>query len=130
MELSLILGKVAGIYLIVVGISLLLRHEMWMYVVRKFSKSTMFIVIVALFELILGLLIITMHNVWVPSWAMIVTVIGWLMTIEAILYLLLPSNVLKQMVRSFNKPGWLLLCGFASLLLGSYLTYIVFSFSV
>ena len=39
------------------------------------------------------------HNVWVFDWSVVVTIIGWIMTIEAILYLIVP-----QFVKLF--AGW------------------------
>jgi len=126
MELSLLLGKVVAIYLIVIGISLLARQGMWMHVVKKFMKSSTLITVVAMAELILGLLIVISHNIWVQSWVVVVTLIGWIMVIEGAAYLLLPQDSMKGLIRSFNKPMWYRVCGIVSLALGLYLAYITF----
>ncbi len=127
MELSLLLGKVVGIYLLVMGISLLIRKETWMHVVKKYTKNSALMMAVATAELIVGLLIVLTHNIWVNDWVVVVTVIGWLMFIEGVVYLLLPVETMKKLVKSFNKPAYYKVCGIIALVLGILLTYITFT---
>lgn len=124
MMTSLFLGKVVGAYLVVVGASLLLRKKMWHNVVRDFTKSSMAMTVAALFELLIGLFIVASHNVWVQSWEVVITIIGWLMVFEGIAYLFIPHKVLKEKIRAFDNTTWYTMGGIIALLLGAYMVYV------
>lgn len=130
MEISILLGKIASIYLIVVGISLLVRQKSWMAVIKDFRTKPGTLMFVAFLELVLGLIIVITHNVWVTDWAVVVTIIGWLMVIEGIVYMVVPHSVTSRMIKYFNKPTWYVAGGIFSILVGVYLASFAFGLNL
>lgn len=128
MTFSLIFGKVIGIYLIIVAISMLARQGSWMKIVKQVRKNESFPRLIALFELLVGLFIVVAHNMWVASWEVAITIVGWLMLIEGAAYLLLPHSVIEKKIQFFNKPGWYTIVGIVSLVVGLYLVGVTYGF--
>jgi hypothetical protein len=62
-----------------------------------------------------------MHNGWSPPAAAIITIIGWLVVIEAAIYLLLPDDLVGRFIGTFNTEGWYIAGGLLSIALGIYL---------
>ena len=125
-DVSLILGKVIGLYLVIVGISMLARRQGWMSMVKEVRKHDATPRLIALFELLVGLFIIVVHNVWVQSWEVAVTIIGWVMLVEGVSYLILPHDAMEKKIQFFNKRGWYAVFGIVALVLGLYLVGVTY----
>jgi len=126
MASSLILGKIIGLYLVICGVSMLARKQGWMAMVKDMRKNPSFGRLMALFELLLGILIVMLHNVWVQGWEVAITLIGWVMLIEGAAYLLLPHKSIEKKIKAFNKPGWYVVTGIVILVVGLYLLGVSF----
>lgn len=79
------------------------------------------VMFVAFLELLLGLIVVVTHNVWVTDWAVVVTIIGWLMVVEGTLYMVLPHSVISRMISFFNQRRWFVAGGIFAILVGVYL---------
>jgi len=126
MVISIVLAKVFGIYLLVTGVAVITKQKPMMQLIREFVSNRPLVFVVASAELILGLLTVVNHNLWVNGWPVIITIAGWLMLIEGILYILLPADTMKSMVEFFNRKPFYVVGGIACLILGAYLTYVGF----
>lgn len=60
-------------------------------------------------NLVFGSLIIISHNIWVSDWRVMITIIGWLLFIRGIVWLAIPSVMVRwvgKMTGSF-KPFYI-----------------------
>ena len=121
MALTLLLAKVLGIFLIVVGAAILLRRRYFLPVFGSYPEQRLTRAVVSLAQLLAGLFLVVMHNGWSPPAAAIITIIGWLVVIEAGIYLLLPDDVVGRFIGTFNTEGWYIAGGLLSIALGIYL---------
>lgn len=129
-EISILLGKITSIYLLIVGLSLLIKRKSWIAVLRDMRKSPGMVMLVAFVELVLGLVIVITHNVWVTDWAVVVTIIGWLMVVEGTINMVVPHSVISQMIKYFNKPRWYTAGGVFAIIVGVYLASISFGLNL
>ena len=121
MELTILLSKVFGIYLIIGGIAYISRQRFFMSVVHDFVNERALRVIVAAAELIAGLFLVFNHNVWGNWQEGLVSLLGWLMLAEGVFYLLLPESVVRAVIKMFNVRGWYIGGGLVSIIAGLYL---------
>jgi len=126
MLFSILLGKVFAIALIAVGISLVLYRKDWRDVANEILGSKSAIYLTAFLELIIGLLVVFTHNVWVSSWPVVITIFGWLMVIEALVYLLFPHKHIIKVYRKWMRGSWYNVMAIVSIILGLYFAYFVF----
>jgi uncharacterized membrane protein HdeD (DUF308 family) len=121
MELTILLSKVFGIYLIIGGVAYVTRKKFFMSVVHDFVGEKMLRVILATVEIIAGLFLIFNHNVWGSLTEGIVSLIGWLLVVEGTFYLIMPDSIIRAVVKIFNKSAWYVGGGVLSVVAGVYL---------
>ena len=119
--LSIFLAKLLGIYMILVGLIFMLRRKAMMPAMKELIKNKSLIYIIAIRELLAGLAIILGHNIWTLGFEVIITVVGWLMLLEGIIYLILPNRLMQKLFGKFNTPVWYGAGGVAAIIIGLYL---------
>ncbi len=121
MELTILLAKVFGLYLIIGGASIMLRERYFMPVVGAFVEERLTRLVVGILELIAGLFLAVSHTDWSSIPAGVITAFGWVMVIEGTLYLLLPDESVEKLIKAMNSKYWYILGGALAIFLGTYL---------
>ncbi len=93
METSVLLAKIIGPLLFIVGLGLLINMEHYRRMMTDFGASPLSIYMAGTTALLLGLLIVTFHNVWEPQWPVIITILGWLTLIKGVIRVVAPKFV-------------------------------------
>ena len=127
-ELSIFLAKLFGLYFIIAGVIIMVRRKSLIPAVTEFGHSRALVLIVALVELIAGLAITIAHPTLTPDWRGLITLLGWWMILESVIYLTLPFSGMRKLVRMFNHSRWYISGGFISVALGIYLAGAGFGF--
>lgn len=122
MELSLFLAKLFGFYFLIIGVVFIWRRKSIMPVFEEFAGSRALMVVTALCEIFAGLAIAIVHNIWSTDFRVVITIIGYWMVIEGVIYLLLPGKkMVKNMVKVFSRPGWYVAGSLIAIVAGVYL---------
>lgn len=124
------IAKIVGIVAIIKGIAFVLKSKEMHKMMKDLVSNRAIIFIIAAVELIIGLFIVINHNIWVNSWVVIVTILGWLMIIEGTSFLLLSKNMVTKFVEVFDKERIYLAGGVLAIVAGALLTYVSFSAGV
>jgi len=124
MEWSLFIARTFGIIYLSIGIGLLLFKETYLLSLRKVLDQPGYALLGGFLAVFLGMAILTVHNLWVPNWQVLITAIGWIALIKGMLLLIFPGYIglFKSVLSVKNKT--LLTLGI--LLLGLLLTYLGF----
>ncbi len=93
METSVILAKIMGPLLLIVGLGLFINLEHYRRMLSDFGASSLSIYMAGATALLLGLLIVVFHNVWVVGWPVIITLLGWSAVIKGTVRLVAPRLV-------------------------------------
>lgn len=102
MELSYFLAKVMGLYFIIISIAFLLNRDALIAAASELMNSYALRLVLYIFTLILGILLIVSHNVWTTNFAVLVTIVGWLIFIKGAINLMFPA-IAKDMGKPFLK---------------------------
>lgn len=86
-----IIADIFSIFILVIGLSYLLQAGMWLDLVMEANNNSHWALLIAMVTLPFGLAVVFGHNIWVWDWPVLVTVIGWVMTIKSCLYLVWPT---------------------------------------
>ena len=54
-------------------------------------KNTAALYLGGIMAVVAGLLIVTFHNIWEPSWIVVITVFGWLSLLKGLMLLTFPK---------------------------------------
>lgn len=123
MDITIILTKILGIYMLVAGLSGLLYPGRMKSAMKEFMKSSILPYFDAALALIFGLFIVLTHNIWEGLNAIIITFIGWFALAEGLLLMLLPQDSIKKMIERFHSPTTMKTFSIIAIILGLYLTY-------
>lgn len=126
MDLSIFLARLMGIYLLVVGFSVIIKHRALRKAVFNLVGKMLLLQVTGMFILILGLLLVLSHNIWDGSWRVLITLLSWGVLIKALLILLLPHSWLVKVMSLYSKKICYVLGGIASIVIGVYLVTVGF----
>lgn len=123
MQTSMILARIMGPMMLVMGAGLLFNAATVQTVAKDFLKSPAQIYLAGFITLLLGLLVVTFHNVWVPAWPVIITVLGWVMVAAGIVRMMLADRLKKSGTKLLGNAQLMTGAAILYLALGAALTY-------
>lgn len=121
METTILLSKVLGLFIIIVGVVVMVRKEYFIPLISVFVKERFTRLVMSIVELMAGLFLVVTHNDFSTGPATIITLFGYVAVIEGILYLITPDKTLQTLISKFNNPKIYLFGGLASVVVGLYL---------
>jgi hypothetical protein len=95
MQTSVFLAKLLGPLLLAVGAGILLNPKAFRTMASEVVRSVTLVYLFGLLDFAAGLAIVLTHNVWVASWRVLITLIGWLMLIRGALRILIPETIMR-----------------------------------
>lgn len=95
LPLTLYLAQAIGLYLILVGLSGLVRPESWRMMMEDFSKSAALTMMTGIFVFVLGVTLIYVHCILTDLLATVVTVVGWIALLEGALFIVVPHLLIR-----------------------------------
>ncbi len=119
--MEIFLAKLFGIYFLIVGIVITIRRKAVMPTIRELAANRSLLLVLGAVEVIAGLAIALYYPT--ISWSVegILSLIGYMMVIEGILYLAAPARFVQKFIAAFNRPKWYLAGGLLSVIVGIYL---------
>jgi hypothetical protein len=91
MDRSLFLARLMGPAFVVVALGMLINLGMYESMIAEALHPGVLFYLSGLLSLLAGLSIVNLHNRWQADWRVIITVLGWLMTIGGIMRIVLPQ---------------------------------------
>jgi hypothetical protein len=117
-------SRVLGPFLVMVDVTAVTRASEMQTLLSQFEANSLWTWVTGAFVLVFGLVIIAGHQYWRGAAAIIVSVLGWLVTMRGLLLLAFPK-VFVSVANSMTgaQAWWMALC-VAFALVGLYLTYV------
>lgn len=119
--LEVFIAKLFGLYLIIMGVLVLTKKKSVMPAVMDLVKNRALTIVLGTLSLVAGLAIVLAFQEVSTSPAGLISLIGYMMVVEGIIYLTLPVKSVQKMVRSFGNKQWFMVSGIVAVLAGIYL---------
>lgn len=112
MDISLSLAKIIGVYGVIISISAMLNYERVNLLTTELLESEYLLYLTGIVALIAGLCIISVHNIRIWDYRLIITLVGWLAFIEGVILLLVP-DIADKAIRliQHNRPILIIMIG-------------------
>lgn len=123
MEASDFIALMLGPFLLVVGIGLGTNPGGWRAMAEEFLASRALIFLAGILAFLPGLAIVLTHNLWVPDWRVIITIVGWLGIIGGAFRILFPMQVRAIGTTLLGHEQAMRVGGVAAAFLGLILIY-------
>lgn len=126
MDLSKFLGKVVGIYLLIISVVILVDMPHFIKYVGSLINDGPLMFVTGFFTLILGVLMVVSHNVWQLNWKVIITIIAWLTLIKGLSIILYPQLLDRATLFFIQNAQAAYSAAIADLILGFILCFFAF----
>jgi hypothetical protein len=118
---------VLGVFLVVLGTAIIVRRHYFLPVFAAYVRERLVRTVTSFFELLIGLFL-ALNNDWSPLPAALITLIGWMLVVEGLVYLVLPDEYVEKIIRTFNTSFWYIAGGLLATAAGTYLAAYGFGF--
>ncbi len=122
MDTTILFSKLIGIFCLVMGVSMLNRSKMTS-VFKELSNQHALSCVMGVIMLILGLIITLTHSRWETYPEKLITIIGWWVCLESIVFLFISKETLAQWLNMMENKNVYYLVTFGYFLLGVCLAY-------
>ncbi len=126
MENATNIAAILGPIYLVMGLSLLIYAGQWKKLVNELEKNHFSVMPLAAMNLIIGLIIINMYNVWEWNLWIIVTLTGWGSFLKGVYYFLAPGSWIKCCLKLGKNSGLIYVSGVMVTVLGATLSYFTY----
>lgn len=122
------LAQLFGLYFVIVGAIVALRRKSMMPAMAELVNNRPVLLIMAFIELAAGLAVVLAYPTITVSVPGIISLVGWMMLVEGVIYLALPIRTVQKFVRRFNTNSWYVYGGAFSIVIGIYLAGVGFGY--
>lgn len=109
MDISLLVAKILGVYLIVSGLFLIFRGKTVPNMLKDFFGHPAIVYLTGVILVFLSSLLLLQDNIWDGTWHNLVTIFAWMVLLKGLMYLFAPEAlhkmVNKKLLESVSAYG-------------------------
>jgi hypothetical protein len=91
--MSIILAKILGIYFLALGLAFFINTDLFKNIYKQVSRDKNFLLMGGIVAMSIGAVIVSLHNIWVWDWPLIITILGWWSLIKGFGFIANPDFV-------------------------------------
>jgi uncharacterized membrane protein len=122
-QASIFIARLLGPMLLAVGVGILINPNMFRTMGTEVVRSVTLVYLFGLMDLAAGLAIVLTHNVWLVSWRVLITLLGWLLIVRGAARVLLTEKVMAFGTKAFRNKQMVPVSGAIVGILGLVLCY-------
>ena len=107
MENSVFIARILGPCCLVVAAGIMFNRKFYQRVMEDYSKNAALVLFGGMMALIIGIVVVLVHNVWIPRWPVIITIYGWAAVVKGIWLLVFPNTV-SRVMQAYQRNEMLL----------------------
>jgi len=123
MHASIFLARLLGPLLLFPGVGILLDRRAFRSIAKEVTQSLTLVYLFGLIDLAAGLAIVLTHNVWVASWRVLITLIGWVLLLRGAVRIIVPDTVMSYAATLIRNDHVFTVTGVLAVILGLVLCY-------
>jgi len=117
METSVLIAQIAAVTYLAVALGGFISKDYYRRLIDDFYGNAGLTYLGGFMALVMGFLIVHVHNQWAGDWTVLITVLGWLALIKGITLMVLPASMGRISASLLNETG-MKLFPWVALLLG------------
>ena len=119
MDITLLVAKVFGIYLVVSGLVLVFKGQTLAQILKDFFDHPAVVYLAGVILIFLSSIYLLQYNIWQGMPQTLVTIFVWLIFIKGLLYIFFPNKLNELVAQKFKGP--LVVYGVLAVFFGLYL---------
>jgi hypothetical protein len=117
-------SRALGPFLVIADATAIARAPDMQSLLAQFEANSLWTWVAGGFVLVLGLFVVAAHQCWRGAAAIIVSSLGWLITLRGLLLLAFPTSFVSVAHNMIGAQGWWVALCVVFALVGLYLTYV------
>ena len=122
MDITILVAKILGIYLVVSGLFLILRGKTIPHLLKDFFDHPATVYLTGVILIFLSSMYLIQYNIWDGTWRALVTLFAWLVMLKGLAYIFVPQALSQSVVKRFR--GLFGVYGLIAILMGLYLFFL------
>ena len=123
MDRSLFLSRLLGPTFVAVAVGMLINRDAYRGMIAEALHFGILFYLSGFLSLLAGLAIVNLHNRWQRDWRVIITVLGWLMTIGGIFRIVLPQVAIAVGSTIYEGRASTIVVALITGVLGAFLSF-------
>lgn len=123
---TLFLAQLIGPTMLAVGVGIFFSKNYYAKVYRNLENETLAVLMSGIAALVIGIVMVTTHNVWEGFVATVVTLVGWLSIVKGLLLIISPRTVDRIGDRLSANPSLFPIIGTVYAVLGAIISYVAY----
>ncbi len=106
MDISIFLAKFWGLYFVVLALIYLFRGKALKTLLGEISDKGVMLIF-GFISLMIGLVMVLIHNFWVADWRVVITIFGWLALLKGVMLIGWPESAKAWKDKVLGKNLWI-----------------------
>ncbi|MFA6931171.1 MAG: hypothetical protein WCT05_12665 [Lentisphaeria bacterium] len=90
-SISITVARILGLLYLSVAIGSIFRKDYFRDILKSFSENALLAYFSGFIALVLGGLLVHLHNEWTTDWTVLITIVGWIALLKGIVLLAYPN---------------------------------------
>ena len=122
MDITILVAKILGIYLVVSGLFLIIKGKTVPHLLKDFFAHPAIVYLTGVILIFLSSIYLLQYNIWDGTWRIIVTIFVWVVGFKGVSYIFFPEILSEMAVKKFRNMFGAF--GFISIIVGLYLFFL------
>lgn len=123
MDVSIFLAKALGLYLLIMAIMMFAKEKKVKVIAKEMCSDPGMMYLSGCITLMIGILLIIVHNIWSADWRILITLLAWIIFIKGVIRTLFPHIAVRGINKIMKKKSSYQAVGVVALLVGIVLCY-------
>ena len=122
MDITMLVAKILGIYLVVSGLFLLIKGRTVPHLLRDFFDHPATMYLTGIILIFLSSMYLLQYNIWDGTWKTPVTILVWIVLFKGLTYVFAPQALSEMAIKKSRKLFGVY--GVVALVIGLYLFFL------
>lgn len=123
MQTSIFIARLLGPVFLAIGLAVLANRPAFRALGKEVLRSHALIYLFGTLDLVGGLALVLVHNVWVLDWRVLITLLGWIGIVRGLVRIFFPQRIMKFGTRMLRSQGVFVYGAIVTLAIGAVLSY-------
>ena len=122
MDITILVAKILGVYLVVAGLFLLIKGKSIPHLLKDFFDHPATVYLTGIILIFLSSMYLIQYNIWDGSWKTVVTFFVWLVMLKGVTYVFAPKLLSEMNIQKFRSAFGVY--GIVAIIIGFYIFFL------
>jgi len=122
MDITILVSKILGIYLVVGGLFLLVKGKSVPHLLKDFFDHPATVYLTGIILIFLSSMYLIQYNIWDGTWKAVITFFVWLVMLKGLVYVFAPKALSEISIKKFRNTFGVY--GLIAIIVGFYIFFL------